>query len=300
MTRSRIAYPALAVPHARISGDREPTLPYFNPLKPLRLIRQHRVILWQLSQKSLEAGHRGSVLGSLWLIMDPLLLLGIYGFVFGVLFQIKGGWNGNDPNDSYLLNMYAGIVTFGIFSQAANMSTGIIRASTGYVKQMVFPVEVIPLSVVGAMLKPTVIGVIILVTANGFWGTGFAWTVLLYPLAILPIVLLAMGTAFAFSALGVFIPDLGKISGVMTTILFFFTPIVWPIIRLTSRIPPKWQWLPYASPLTVGIEAVRDVIIRHQVPSVTSWVVATVLSAVAFQVGFAVFMRCRRAFADVI
>ncbi|HZZ42178.1 MAG TPA: ABC transporter permease [Tepidisphaeraceae bacterium] len=286
----------LSVPLSRISGEAERFWPMMSPVRMLRVLWGNGRILFHLSMRSMEAGHRGSMLGRLWLVMDPLLLLAVYGFVFGVIFGGKGGGG----RLAFVFFMYTGILTYGVFSQAANIATGLIRGSTGYVKQMVFPLEVIPVSAVGAMVIPTLIGLGLLVVGNGFWGSGWSWTEWLAPLAMLPIILLALGSSFALSALGVFVPDLAKITHVVTQMLFFLTPVVWDVSRLTIHLPKSWRWLPWLSPLTVGVEAVRSVVLNKELPAMWPWVGATVACAVVCQVGFAIFMQSRRAFADVL
>lgn len=259
------------------------------------------MLLGQLARTNASAGHRGNLLGRTWIVLDPLILLAVYGFVFGMLFYSRPGVMDQGPT-GFVLSLYAGMLAYQVFANSANQATSAITSSRSYVKQLVFPIEVLPAATVGGVLVGTCIGLGLLVIAiavigNGMsWTAGLGWQVVFLPVVLVPVILLALGMAWIVASLGVYIPDVRKIVAVITQVGFFLTPIIWPL----SAFPGEYRWIVHLNPLTVIVESVRDVTLRAQQPDWIGLAIVTLIGLAICQIGYAFFMKTKRGFADVL
>jgi len=284
--------------HTHHGGISRSFVPFLSPLALVRRLWGNWTLLHQLSKSRFAAGHREDILGVAWLVLEPLVMLAVYSVVFVFIFQVK--WEGV-PGKALgtTLYLYAGIVTYQIFAQSLAMSSAIIRDSRSYVKLMVFPTEVLPASVVGGMIVPTFIGYALIVVVALLSGIGVPTTALLLPVVLIPMYLMILGLAWFLSALCVFIPDTRTITMLITHFAFFLTPIVYPLARVREGIPVLYRLL-LLNPMTTIVESVRMILIQGKMPPWFALGVITVASALVSQLGFAFFMRSKRAFADVI
>lgn len=267
--------------------------PLFLPHRPIVSLWKNRAILKQFSLNALAEGHRGSLLGPAWVVLDPLILLAVYSFVFGLLLN-QGSAAGGPLAFTFWL--YAGILAYQVFSLSASLAPSVINNAATYVTQMVFPIEMLPVSCVGGVMIPSLIGFGLLTIFATFLGAGLHGTMLLLPVVLLPILLLSVGMSWLLGSIGVFIPDTRKIVSALTQVLFFMTPIVWQ----PSQIPAGYQWVLTVNPLAPMIQNIRLIMLDGQMPSWPSFTWTTLFSLVIFQLGYALFMRSKRAFADVL
>ncbi len=279
-----------ALTYVRRDAEEAPLARYLSPVALVRTLWDHRVLLAQLSRTSLSTSHRGSLLGRAWVVLDPLIMLAVYGFVFGMIFASRG-----DRGD-FVLGLYGGMLAYQIFSTAAVASAGVVSASRNYVKQLVFPVEILPASTVGGIIIPTAIGMGLFLLATLIVTRGLPLTAVLLPAVLVPAVLLALGSAWLFGSLGVYIPDVRRIVALIAQVGFFLTPIIWPI----ERFPQEWVWIVHLNPLTSVVEGVRAVALRGIQPNWPALAAAGVFAAVFCQLSYAFFMKTKRGFADVL
>src|SRR5690606_38619167 len=208
-------------PTFRLDAEPAPLWRYLSPVSLVQSLWRHRVLLGQLARTNASAGHRGNLLGRTWIVLDPLILLAVYGFVFGMLFHSRPGVMDQGAT-GFVLSLYAGMLAYQVFASSANQATSAITSSRSYVKQLVFPMEVLPAATVGGVLIGTCIGLGLLViaaavTGNAMgWVTGLGWQVIFLPVVLVPMVLLALGMAWVVASLGVYIPDVRKIVAVVT------------------------------------------------------------------------------------
>ena len=122
------------------------------------------------------------------------------------------------------------------------------------------------------------------------------WTVLLFPCVLVPLVFVAMGFAWFLAGLGVYVRDIGQITGMVTTILLFLSPVFYPI----SALPERYQkWL-HVNPLTFIIEESRNTLVLGKVPDIGEWGVRLAGGMVIAWCGFIWFQKTRKGFADVL
>lgn len=258
---------------------------------------QQRDLLRQFTRREIEGRYKGSHLGLLWSFLTPLVMLGVYTFVFGVVFQAR--WphaRGGESLAEFALAMFAGQLAFQTFAEPVGRAAGLITGVPNFVKKVVFPLQILPMAAVGAGLYHVAVGMLIALGASWFIYGAIPWTVLLLPLAILPIALLGLGITWFVASLGVYLRDVGYLIGVILQVLNFATPIFYPI----TAIPEAYRGWMHLNPLTAQVDLVRGVLIVGEVGDPITWAVTYILSlAVAF-LGYLWFMITRKGFADVL
>jgi len=239
--------------------------------------------------------YRGSLLGILWSLVNPIFLLLIYTFVFGVVF--KSRWNGvGDSKIEFALILYSGLMVFSLFSDSINKAPGLIPSNINYVKKVIFPLEIIPVVSFGVCMISFLISFLIwLVSYCIFIGLP-PITIFFFPLVMLPMVLFTMGITWILSSLGVYLRDISQFIVMVTSVLFFLSPIFYPI----SSVPEKYQIYLKINPLTEVIEMVRSVLIFGVLPNFYNLLIMTVASFFVAFAGFFWFQKTRSGFADVL
>ena len=180
-----------------------------------------RELLWQFLLRNVKSRHRGSILGGIWLLANPLLMLGLYVFAFGVVF---GGRFTDSPDESTLdfaLGIFLGLSLLGLVSGVIGSSPSIIVGQPNFVKKVVFPLEILPAANVGALSYDLLIGFSLCLVGVFCLGTGIGLSIFYIPIILGPIFLIALGLSWFFSALGVFIRDVGQLASFLGLALLY-------------------------------------------------------------------------------
>tara|TARA_B110000879_G_scaffold125809_1_gene166007 strand:+ start:360 stop:1088 length:729 start_codon:yes stop_codon:yes gene_type:complete len=239
--------------------------------------------------------YQGSMLGSLWSILNPILLLLIYTFVFSKVFNVRWGTS-TDGDVLFAQMLFCGLIAHGLLSEILTSSPNLILSQPNYVTKVVFPLEILPIVALNSAVFGTLISMLILLYSLIIFNFELNWTVVLIPLVIAPLVVLCLGVGWILAAIGVFIRDVGQLTGFLSTILLFMSPILYPL----EAVPEKYQPLLNYSPLTLIIGELRKVVILGQLPD---WYSLGIYMGVAIAVcgfGFYLFQKLRSGFADVI
>jgi len=277
-------------------GHRGVAEQYLNPLQLLRHLWRHRELIRQFTQRDIEGRYRGSYLGIIWSFINPLILLLIYTFVFGVVFKSRWPQAHSDNLAEFALVLFGGLIPFNLFSECVTRAPSVIIGVPNYVKKVVFPLEILAVSSLGAALFHALITLSVLLTANLLVSGTVQWTLVLLPLAMLPLIFLSLGLGWLFASLGVFLRDIGYIVTLLVQVLFFVTPIFYA----TEAIPEPFQTVIRYNPLTFIVDTSRAVVLWGQPPDWPSLGLWLLASAVVMQLGYAWFMKTKKGFADVI
>lgn len=262
-----------------------------SPLLPLSIF-QHRYILGQLIKRDVLLRYRGAYFGLMWIFLNPIIMLGIFVFVFGHIFQMK--WPQNTGSIPYALHLYCGLIAFNIFSEAVSRAPSAVRGYPSYVKKIVFPVELLPIVPMGSALAHAAFNFIILFLALAWVGELHAsqW---LIPLLLLPLFLFSLGLAWFLAAWGVFIKDMTQIVPVFVQMMLFLSPVFYPV----QAVPTALRGIYSYNPLGAVIESLRGVLVGHAI-AWTGWVAAMIIALIVLFAGFAFFQHSRDEFADVL
>jgi lipopolysaccharide transport system permease protein len=222
-------------------------------------------------------------------------MLSVYTFVFSVAFQAR--WPGATANRTqFALLLFSGLAVFTLFMEPVLRSPTLIVSNPSYVKKVVFPLEILPCVAVGTSLFNAVVSFSLLLGANVALNRTLSWTSVFLPLAVLPVVLVALGVSWFLASLGTFLRDVGPVVGVLSQVLMFMTPIFYPL----SALPPAFRRLVGLNPLAFAIEQVRGIIFYGQPPAWAALVGYLAAGAVVAWLGLAWFQRTRPAFANVL
>ncbi|MEM9066399.1 MAG: ABC transporter permease [Planctomycetota bacterium] len=267
------------------------------PWGMLRVLVANRALIWRMGSRDAMAPYRGAGLGTLWAVVQPLLTLGVYTFVFSVIFPSRWGQLG-DAGDSggFALHFFAGYVLFSFFGRVVEGSPWSVAARPELVKRVVFPVEVLPVVSLASPLVFVVIGVVLVGIGQIAIAGTFSVTLPLVVLVLVPLAMMALGCAWVLAAVGVYIRDVRHIAAVAVQLLFFLTPIFYPL----SAVPERFRWAIGWNPLTGAVENGRRVLLHSELPEWWTLGLSYVLGAVAMAAGYAVFGACRRGFADAL
>jgi len=262
---------------------------------PARSIWTNRKLIGSMVRRDILARSRGSFGGSMWAVLNPLLLMATYFFVFGVVLQQKFGED--TSRTGYVLYFLAGMLPWLPFSEAVGRSPNVVIEHRNFVKKLVFPLETLPVNLViaGAVTEAFALAIFIagLVAARG----SVPWSVLWLPALIVPQLLLAAGLCWFLSALGVFVRDLGQIIGFLLTLWFFLTPICYPE---STKIPAAVAHILSYNPILVLVRGYRAIFLEGKAPAFGPLAALWIGSGVVALLGHAWFHRLRRSFADVI
>jgi len=202
-----------------------------NAAQPVSLISmgksllEHHELIYQMIQREVVGRYKGSVMGLLWSFITPVLMLIVYTFVFTVVFKAKWGVGGDESKSSFAILLFVGMIVHALFAECVNRAPGIVISNVNYVKKVIFPLEILPWVTMGVTLFHTMTSLIVLLLAQLLVNQTLPWTAILFPVIILPLVLVTMGFVWALSATGVFIRDIGHTIGIFTTALLFLSPV---------------------------------------------------------------------------
>jgi lipopolysaccharide transport system permease protein len=273
-------------------------LPLLNPITIVRSLYQNRELIWNLTKREINSTYRGSFLGALWTIIIPLMMMLIYTFVFSVILQATWDTGSSQPTPraEFALILYSGLTAFNVFASVINRAPGLVLSVPNYVKKVVFPLEILPIVILGSAMFTCMINVILILIGSLFVYGRISPTFWLLPLVLIPFILLSLGLGWFLSSMGVYVRDIGQATSVVVQILFFMTPIVYPI----SMVPPNLRFLIALNPLTPIVEGFRRVLLWGEMLDWKIWTLLTLFSFILFILGSAWFYATKRGFADVM
>lgn len=261
-----------------------------------RIVWRNRSLLYQMTKRNVEQRYRGSLLGLVWSFVQPLMMLCVYTFVFSVVFQARWGVSTDGGKGSFAVIMFCGMAMYNLFSESISTSSSCIVGNQNLVKKVIFPLEILPLSQVLSTFVNGLAWFILLFI--GSWAIlGFVgWTMLLLPIIMIPHIIFTLGISYLVASLGVYVRDTSYVIGVIIQVLFFCTPIFYPI----SAVPERFRVVLDINPLTVFIEQARNVFLYGRLPDWAFLGIGTLVALVVLQLGFFFFTRTKRGFADVL
>lgn len=279
-----------------VSAQRDSARQYANPIKLVRSLWGQRELISQFTKRAVQQRYKGSYLGVLWSFVTPLVMLVIYTFVFSLVFKAR--WEGamTESHAEFALALFAGLIAFEIFSETILAAPNLIVNNPNYVKKVVFPLEILPVTILGSALINSLFSLFILLLGSIIILGQLPWTILLLPLIYLPLILLCLGLSWFLASLGVFIRDIGYLLGVVVRMLFFLTPIFYPI----SAIPANFQIVLYLNPLTFIVNHFRRVMLWGQMPDWGEYLFITAAMLLICLFGYIWFMKSKKTFADVV
>ncbi len=256
---------------------------------------KHRELIRRLAWRKIELRYRGSFLGFFWTIINPLLLLCVYTFVFSFVFKAK--WGGAEAGTAeFSLFLFSGIILYSVFAECVNEAPNLMLQNSVFVKQHLFPLETLPWVSLAATLFNFAVGLGVLAVFHFFVLGVPPMSSLYLPLILLPVVLMTLGATWLLASLGVFLRDISQVVGVVTTALLFLSPIFYP----ASRIPEHLRSTYFLNPFARIIEMSKGVLFRDVAPEWLPLASLCLGGWLAAWVGYVWFMKSKQGFADVV
>lgn len=261
----------------------------------LKTLYKNKYLLGQLVKREIQQRYQGSVLGILWSILVPVLMLIIYTFFFSEVFQAK--WN-IDVDDKYqfALVLFCGLSAFNLVSEVMSRSTGLIVMNTNYVKKVIFPLEILPIATVFSSLFNCVISYAILIVAKIIIYHNASSTLYMIFIPFIPLLILSGGLGLLISAISVYLKDVGNVISVLVTVLMYVSPIFFPL----DSVPDNFKVMCEINPMTYIIENFRNVVLYGQGVNWNYFLVSCGIALGIYLIGKEVFMRAKEGFADVL
>lgn len=257
---------------------------------------RRRWLLRYFVQRQVTRKYKKSYLGFAWAFLSPLIwvffLTLIFSEIVGLRFRVVEG----DPTLNFGLYLYCGLLPFLAFSEAANKGLNTITGNKGLVQQVVFPLELLPLANVITSMIDKIFGLGALLVVLLVFGVPIHWTISLLPLIIVLQLVFVLGLTYFMAILGTYLPDVGEMTRPVIRGMFFLTPIIWT----PDRLPEDLRWVVDYNPLAYLVEAYRDLILNGELPGEMATLYFTLFSVALFVAGFALFVRFKPRFADLL
>jgi lipopolysaccharide transport system permease protein len=268
-------------------------MPTKNPLKNIYI---HRDLLLQFTRREIELRHKGSRLGHLWAILSPLLMLGLYLFIFGVIFGGHFGVLLNENFFDFAIALFLGISLFQIVGDTIAISPTLIINQPNFVKKVVFPLEIISLSQVLASFYYAFFSITICIISSVFSHGGLSTGSFSLPLLLLPLAMTALGISWGLSAIGVFIRDLNHITSFISNALMYASAIVYSI----SRVPVNIRFIIKLNPLAIIVNETRNILLWKHSINTGDIIYVYIVSTFILVLGYTLFKRLRPYFAELL
>lgn len=275
---------------ARRNGSRLATL-----VGPFDAWRLHRSLTLEMTKRDVLGRYRGASFGLLWSLISPFLMVAVYTLAFGYI--LKSRWPGTTGNMAdFSMLLFMGLIVHGFFAEVLNRSPGLIVSNANLVKRIVFPLHVLPWVTVLSALFHALTSVLAFMVVNLLLRGEIMPTLPLLPLVLAPLALAALGVGWLLSSLSVFLRDIGQVTSVLSMALLFLSSAIVPV----ETLPPEYRLVFELNPLTFIIDQAREVAFWGRMPDWAGLGTYAAGALVFAWLGYAVFEKTRRGFADVL
>lgn len=254
-----------------------------------------RQLIRRLTIRAIASRYRGSLLGRGWAILTPVLTLAVYTFIFSVVFRSRWA-DGEHGPWGVVLNLFAGLITFNLFSEVVNEAPGLVIARRNFVTKVVFPLQILSVVSVLTALYRAMISVVILLAFRLLVAHSISFSVLWLPLVWLPLLMVALALSWLLSSVGVFLRDLPQVTSLLMMLLMFMSAVFYPLSSLPDSMRPVFS----LNPIAVLVHQTRLVLIQAERPNLIYLLIALVLSFLAAEAALRFFERIRHSFANVM
>ncbi len=276
--------------------------PFLNPRRHLQafgeilsLLTRHRTLTWEMTKREISDRYAGQVLGMFWAICHPLVLMAIYVFIFAYVFKVRIGGTRELPLD-YTTYLLSGLIPWMSFQEAMSKSTTVIVGNAGLVKQVVFPIEILPVKGVIASLATQVISTIILIGYLLFTHHSLPVTYSLLPFLFFFQTLAMIGVSYVFSSLGTYFRDLKDFVQVFCIAGIYLMPVFY----LPSQVPQIFRPLLYLNPFSYVTWCYQDACYFGRFEHPWAWIIFILLSLGSFYSGYRIFRKLKVMFGNVL
>jgi ABC-type polysaccharide/polyol phosphate export permease len=249
-----------------------------------RDIYEYRELIWALAMKELRVRYKRSVLGFVWALLNPLLMMIVLTLVFGTIMRFS--------IDHYAIFLLSMLLPWTFFTQALTYSVESVVGNADLLKKVhiakvVFPVAAVVSNIVNFLLSLIPLALLVLVLRFPLH-----WTWIYLPVPMLGLFLFTLGTSLFLAAINVFFRDISHIIQIILSAWFYFSPIIYSL----DFIPAKHRWLFKLNPMLYVLNGFRLSIYYGLLPQLTSVAMSLACGVAAVLIGYGVFRRYQESF----
>ena len=247
---------------------------------------KYRELLKTNIKKEIRGKYKNSFLGVLWSFLNPLLQIAVYALVFPFILK--------NTQDNYVIFLCCGLIPWAFFSTTISRSAFTMVENGNIIKKVYFPREILPISVVTSETVNFLISTIIIIVFVIFGGIGLSKYIMLYPIVLLAQYLLLIAISLIVSSISIYIRDLQHLNGVALQLLFYAAPIVYT----PESIPEQFKWILKCNPMTYIISGYRNIFYNQTMIELKPLLILIVCSLVACAIGYVIFNKLQKGFAE--
>jgi lipopolysaccharide transport system permease protein len=267
-------------------------------VQSIREVTESRDLLFQMVRRDLAAKHAGSVLGFLWSLLSPALLVFVYATIF-FLFGFKPVASAELKDLPFALFFFSGLVVWNVFNAGLAGGTGSVVGSGYLVRKIYFPREILPLSVVLSGVVTFGFEFVVLLLFQTILGHPPHWTVI-FAIPIMAIVaLMAYGAGLFLAAATVYFRDMQHFIVILLQLLFWGSPIIYDMSLIQNNHPGAARFL-LLNPMTPCVIAFREAVLIGKVPGPWRLLYSAGVSLIALVIGSVYFNRHERRMAELV
>ncbi len=257
----------------------------------LKLLWQFRDLLFAFADRDIRLRYRQTVLGVIWVILQPLLGAGIFSIVFGLIANMP------DQGVPYFLITYSGFLGWTLFMGVVTRVSPSLIAHASLIRKIFFPRLLAPLGVLPSVLLDFLVGLVLMVVLMAIYRVAPGWGLMVAPVCLLTLLSLSLGIGLVAASLSVKYRDVQHIVPFFIQLLLYASPVGYSV----EAIPEQYRDLYFLlNPLAAPLEAFRWSLIGTGQPHYGYLAYSFVISGVALLIGTIVFRSVEREFADVI
>lgn len=270
----------------------------------------HRALVGNFARRELKAKYKGSVLGSLWSMVNPLATLGVYTLIFGFFLKFPPETGGNGHLRNFAIYLFTALVAWNMFFGLVTGTMGSLISAGGLLRKVYFPASAPVFGSALATLNQTAIEFGLLIVAYILLGN-VGWMIVLVPVLLLLLFTFSLGCGLALSVVNARYRDVAYLVAIFLQLMFYMEPIVYPRSYIDAHIkgyqtgdPSQpatahpWMHIYYWNPLTKFVDAFRDCFYLLKVPSAMDFLALAIWSFGLLAFGWWVFERGAREVAE--
>ena len=260
-----------------------------------RVIKRNLALVREMALRDIKGGHAGHGFGSLWVYIQPIVVVGTFMLIFGVVIGTKMAVTSTFPGDytSYIL---VGLTPWLLMSNALGRSTNAFSGNANLVKQVVFPIETLPVATIIACFATYVPAFTLMVAYKLFIGGGLSWLVLALPLVLGMHGLLCIGLTLLLSVTTPFLRDIREFVTMYMAVSMYFTPAIY----LPDWVPAMVRPILYLNPFSYVVWVYQDVLFYGAIRHGFAWIIFAAMGIAFFLAGLVIFRRVKPVLGNVL
>ncbi|HKH81542.1 MAG TPA: ABC transporter permease [Methylovirgula sp.] len=264
-------------------------------MTPLQRAWHFRELIRAVVRRELAARFRGSILGWLWAIFGPLLMLTVYTYIFSSAIGLRSSAASHGVTN-YSLQIFVGLIVFNLFSEVAYRAPALLHENANFIKKSIFPSETLAWTATIRAIVYAGISFAVLLFFEIIWMHWLPPTLLLLPFVVVPFFLFLLGVSWFLMALGSFTRDVTHLMASIVPVFMFATPIFYSV----SDAPKAMQIVLRCNIMGDYVEMVRDLVLLNRLPGFLLYIGTVLVSLLIFRSSYRFFMQYKSVFVDVI